>query len=53
MDKTDTIAVRKQYCLPPMAESEREREVTQWCPTPATPWTIQSVEFSRPEYWTG
>ena len=19
----------------------------------ATPWTIQSVEFSRPEYWSG
>lgn len=31
MDKTDTIALRKQYCLLPMAESEseREREVTQ------------------------
>ena len=25
----------------------------QSCPTLWTPWTIQSMEFSRPEYWSG
>ena len=28
-----------------------EVKVTQPCPTLATPWTIRSMEFSRPEYW--
>ena len=28
-------------------------KVAQSCPTFATPWTIQSMEFSRPEYWSG
>ena len=28
-------------------------KVSQSCLTPATPWTIQSMEFSRPEYWSG
>ena len=28
-------------------------KVSQSCLTLATPWTIQSMEFSRPEYWSG
>ena len=28
-------------------------KVTQLCPTLCDPWTIQSMEFSRPEYWSG
>ena len=28
-------------------------QVAQLRPTFATPWTIQSREFSRPEYWSG
>ena len=28
-------------------------KVTQSCLTLATPWTIQSMEFFRPEYWSG
>ena len=27
-------------------------KVAQLCPTLLTPWTIQSMEFSRPEYWS-
>ena len=30
-----------------------EVKVTQSCPTLCDPWTIQSMEFSRPEYWSG
>ena len=26
---------------------------TQSCPTLCNPWTVQSMEFSRPEYWSG
>ena len=37
---------------------ESESEVTQSCPTFATPWTaayqaLLSMEFSRQEYWSG
>ena len=28
-------------------------KVTQLCPTLCNPWTIQSMEFSRSEYWSG
>ena len=28
-------------------------EVAQLCPTLCDPWTTQSMEFSRPEYWSG
>ena len=28
-------------------------KVAQSCLTFATPWTMQSMEFSRPEYWSG
>ena len=28
-------------------------KVTQSCRLFMTPWTIQSMEFSRPEYWSG
>ena len=28
-------------------------QVAQSCPTLRPPWTIQSMEFSRPEYWSG
>ena len=30
-----------------------ELKVTQSCPTHCDPMAIQTVEFSRPEYWTG
>jgi len=30
-----------------------EVKVTQSCPTLATPWTRQSMEFFMPEYWSG
>ena len=33
--------------------SQKKVKITQLCPTLATPWTIQSMEFSRPEYWSG
>ena len=60
------IARRKinnlRYNTTIMAESKEElksllikmkMKVAQSCPTLATPWTIQSMEFSRPEYWNG
>ena len=28
-------------------------KVAQSCRLFATPWTLQSMEFSRPEYWNG
>ena len=28
-------------------------KVNQSCPTLFDPWTIQPMEFSRPEYWSG
>ena len=28
-------------------------KVAQWCPTLCHPMTMQSMEFSRPEYWSG
>ena len=28
-------------------------KVAQLCLLFVTPWTIQSMEFSRPEYWSG
>ena len=28
-------------------------KVAQLCLTLYVPWTVQSVEFSRPEYWSG
>ena len=31
------------------SESERRSVVSD----SATPWTVQSMEFSRPEYWSG
>ena len=34
-------------------ECSSEVKVAQLCLTLATPWTIQSVQFSRPEYWSG
>ena len=33
--------------------SGKNVKVTQSCPTLCDPWTVQSVEFSRPEYWSG
>ena len=30
-----------------------EVKVAQLCRLFATPWTVQSMEFSRPEYWSG
>ena len=30
-----------------------ESESCSFVSDSATPWTIQSVEFSRPEYWSG
>ena len=30
-----------------------ESEVAQSYPTLATPWTVWSMELSRPEYWSG
>ena len=30
-----------------------EVKVAQLCPTLCDPWTIESMEFSRPEYWSG
>ena len=53
MDKTDTVAFRKQYCLPPMAESKRERKVTQWCPTLCDPvdYTIHGILQARILEW--
>jgi len=34
--------------------SEVKVKVAQWCSfDSATPWTIQSMEFSRPGYWSG
>ena len=37
------------------AQSHKSSEVkvTQSCPNFMTPWTIQSMEFCRPEYWSG
>ena len=30
-----------------------EVKLAQSCPTLCNPWTVQSMEFSRPEYWSG
>ena len=32
---------------------ERERESCSVVSNSVTPWSIQSIEFSRPEYWSG
>ena len=32
---------------------EKERKLLSRVRFFGTPWTIQSVEFSRPEYWSG
>ena len=37
----------------PLFRKREKVKVAQWSPTLATPWTIQSMEFSRPEYWSG
>ena len=36
-----------------MTNLEKKVKVTQSCPTLCEPWPIQSMEFSRPEYWSG
>ena len=40
---------KKAYCDP---ELTLKVKVTQSCLF-MTPWTIESMEFSRPEYWSG
>ena len=47
LDTTKEYLIRWSYlgCL--------KVKVTQLCPTLVTPWTIQSMEFSRPEYSNG
>ena len=35
------------------APVDSENEVVQSCRLLATPWTIQPMEFSRLEYWSG
>ena len=37
----------------PVNPKGNEMKVAQLCPSLVTPWTIQSMEFSRPEYWSG
>ena len=34
-------------------EDESESELLSCVPLVSTPWTIQSMEFFRPEYWSG
>ena len=34
-------------------QSEVKVKVTQLCPILCNPGTMQSMEFSRPEYWSG
>ena len=34
-------------------EGKAKVKVAQLCPTLCDPWTIQYMEFSRPEYWSG
>ena len=38
---------------PPQEEAHSEVKVAQLCSTLCDPWTIQSMEFCRPEYWSG
>ena len=35
------------------SEGQREVKVAQSIPTLWDPWTVQSVEFSRPDHWSG
>ena len=49
------IPVPKKGNAPPKGNANKcssEVKVTQLCLTLATPWTVQSVDFSRPEYWS-
>ena len=40
-------------CFLPYSNVKLKLKVTQSCPTLFNPWTIQPMEFSRPEYWSG
>ena len=41
---------KKKICLPMQEWNKKGFSLVQLF---ATPWTIQSMEFSRPEYWSG
>ena len=41
------------YHLSHQGHPNAKVKVAQWCPTLCDQWTIQSIEFSRPEYWSG
>ena len=41
---------KAQHCLTPV---RMKVKVAQSCPTLWTPWTVESMEFSRPEYQSG
>ena len=41
--------LEKNHVAPPSSQDEALSRYS----ASATPWTIQSIEFSRPEYWSG
>ena len=43
----------KHRILAPDSWSEVKWKLLSCVPLFATPWTMQSIEFSRPEYWSG
>ena len=45
--------VSARHCLSVGPPPKCGVRVAQLCLTLCDPWTIQSVEFSRPEYWSG
>ena len=46
------IEVFADFCFM-ILDYESESESHSVVSDSATPWTIQSMEFSRPEYWSG
>ena len=46
-------ALEKMDLLQKSGGKKVKVKVTQLCLTLCDPWTIQSMEFSRPEYWSG
>ena len=41
------------FCLSSIYHMKVKVKVAQFCLTLCAPWTTQSMEFSRPEYWSG
>ena len=52
-DKRYIVCLRVETDVLVIKNTWQKVKVTQSCPTLSYTWTIQSMEFSRPEYWSG